>query len=104
LGCAGGRFEEWYGVAAQVLTNVAFLAGYRRRGVVAEELIPAVLQATGEGASPLEIGQPMRPVHPLLVRPVVLHLLWSGRLSVDLEAPLAATSLLRPMQGAEMVS
>jgi hypothetical protein len=104
VGLRGWAFEEWYGAAAQVLTNVAFLAGYRRRGVVAEELIPAVLQATAEGASPLEIGQRMKPVHPLLVRPVVLHLVWSGRLSADLDAPLAVTSLLKPVLGAKAVS
>jgi len=96
VGLRGWAFEEWYGAARQLLDNVAFLAGYRRRGVVAEELIPAVVKASGSGASLLEIEHRLAPAHPMVVRPVVLHLVWSGRLSVDLDAPLAVTSVLRP--------
>lgn len=98
----GWAFEEWYGAAKQVLDNVAFLAAYRRRWVVAEALIPAVLEAAGSGASLLEVERRLAPSDPLVVRPVALHLVWSGRLRTDLDAPLSGTSVLRP--GAEVVS
>lgn len=96
VGLRGWAFEEWYGAAWPLLDNVAFLAGYRRRGVVAEELVPAVMRAADSGASLLEIEHRLAPAHPLVVRPVVLHLVWTGRLAADLDAPLAVTSLVRP--------
>ena len=43
----GWAFEEWYGAPPRLLENVRFLAGYRRRAVIDEQLIPAVLEAAG---------------------------------------------------------
>ena len=44
----GGSFEAWCGADAQVLANVTFLAGFRRRSVVREELIGAVLAVAAQ--------------------------------------------------------
>jgi hypothetical protein len=78
-------------VILNLLDNVRFLAGYRRRSVIAADLIPAVLGAAGQqptiGGIERALGdrQP-----PQLVRPVVLHLLWTGLLRADLTHPLSA--------------
>jgi hypothetical protein len=44
----GWAFEEWYGPPPRLLENVCFLAGYRRRALIDEQLIPAVLEAAGD--------------------------------------------------------
>jgi hypothetical protein len=94
----GWGFEVWSSADAVLLDNVRFLAGYRRRAVIEEGLIPAVLAAAASGASVggLEralAGDRLRG----LVRPVVLHLLWSGRLIADLGVPLGAETVVRPV-------
>jgi hypothetical protein len=79
---------------------VRFLAGYRRHSVIVMDLIPAVLEAAGRqptiGGIERALGdrQP-----PQLVRPVVLHLLWTGLLRADLTHPLSAdTAVTRERQ------
>jgi hypothetical protein len=89
--CAGRGwgFEAWSGADPGLLDNVRFLAGYRRRSVIDAELIPAVLEAVAQqptiGAVERFLSQGHRPE---LVRPVVLHLLWTGRLRGDLTRPV----------------
>jgi hypothetical protein len=80
----------------RLLANVRFLAGYRRRAVVDEGLIPRVLAVVGEGGAIVDVERNLRPVPSVLVRPVVLHLVWCGRLLADLDVPLEATSVVRP--------
>jgi hypothetical protein len=89
--CAGRgwAFEAWSGADPQLLANVRFLAGYRRRAVIAGELIPAVLDAAGRQLTIGAIEQALSKwPRQELVRPVVLHLMWSGRLRADLRQPL----------------
>ena len=87
----GWGFEVWSGADACVLANVRFLAGYRRRAVVAQELIPIVLAAAREQGSMAAMERALGgQCPPTLVRPVVLHLLWTGRLRADLTRPLSA--------------
>ena len=78
-----------------VLRNVGFLAGYRMAGLVRGELVDPVLAAA---RSPMPLGQVERVagggVDRREVRPVVLHLLWSGLLSADLSAPLGVSALV----------
>jgi len=90
----GWAFEEWYGAPPRLLENVCFLAGYRRRALIDEQLIPAVLEAAG-GSSPVtDVERRVRGAHPALVRPVVMHLLWSGDLVTDMGRPLSGDSVI----------
>jgi hypothetical protein len=93
----GWAFEAWSGADPQVLANVRFLAGYRRRVLIDGNLIPAVLDAAAaEQVTAGSIERALSPRHPpMLVRPVVLHLLWTGRLRADLTYPLSADTPLR---------
>ncbi|HEX9354499.1 MAG TPA: TnsA-like heteromeric transposase endonuclease subunit [Streptosporangiaceae bacterium] len=91
--CAGRGwgFEVWSGADPRLLANVRFLAGYRRRSVIAGELVPAVLEAARRQPAIGGIERALSQCHPPeLIRPVVLHLLWSGRLRADLQRPLGA--------------
>lgn len=85
----GWMFEVWSGADAQLLANVAFLAGFRRPSVIRRDLIGPVLQAA---ARSMTVGEVERAVSGLasvaLVRPVVGHLLWSGRLVADMSRPI----------------
>jgi hypothetical protein len=95
--CAGRgwAFEAWSGADPQLLANVRFLAGYRRPALIDAGLIPAVLDAAaGQGSAAIERALSPR-FPPVLVRPVVLHLLWTGRLEADLTRPLSADTPVR---------
>lgn len=96
----GWAFEEWYGAPPRLLANVCFLAGYRRRGLVDEQLIPVVLEAAGDSSLVTEVERRVRGAHLALVRPVVMHLLWSGALVTDMERPLSGDSVIWPRAGA----
>jgi hypothetical protein len=91
----GWAFEEWYGSPPGLVENVSFLAGYRRRGLIDEKLIPAVLEAAGEPSPVTEVERRVGNAHPALVRPVVMHLLWCGSLVTDMSRPLSGSSLIR---------
>jgi TnsA-like endonuclease N terminal len=95
----GWAFEAWPGADPRMLANVRFLAGYRREALIGTELIPAVLDAVA-GQSPAgAIERVLLPWHPpVLVRPVVLHLLWTGRLQADLTRPLSAETPVWPRE------
>lgn len=100
LAWAGGVFRErgwehevWSGADAQLLASVRFLAGYRRAQLIAPVDIAAiwspgtVLTIAAAEAALADVGV----IDP---RPVVLGLLWSGRLRTDLERPLTSDSNL----------
>ncbi len=97
----GWGFEVWSGADPRLLANVRFLAGYRRKTFIAADLIPVVLDvASGQppvGAIERELSGQHPPV---LVRPVVLHLLWTGRLQADLTCPLSADTPVRLAEAA----
>lgn len=96
--CAGRgwAFEAWSGADPRLLANVRFLAGYRRPALIDADLIPAVLDAAAGQVSVGAIERALSPRHPpVLVRPVVLHLLWTGRLQADLARPLSADAPVR---------
>jgi hypothetical protein len=95
VGWRGWRFEVWSGADRQLLDNVRFLAGYRRLTTIDTGLIPVVLGVAADQPSIAAIEHVLRGKHPpLLVRPVVLHLLWTGRLRADLTRPLSADTPL----------
>ena len=91
----GFGFEIWSGCDPVVLANVRFLAGYRRPALIALELIDTVLSAAAE---PIEIGvlerSFARSAPPLVVRPVILHLLWRSWLSADLARNLCCSTVV----------
>lgn len=95
----GWAFEAWSGTDATLLDNVRFLAGYRRESVIDRTLVPVVLAAAAELCT---IGSVERAVAPLspssLVRPVLLHLVWSGLLTADLSKPLGLDTPVQVMR------
>jgi hypothetical protein len=99
--CAGRgwAFEAWQGGDPRLLANVRFLAGYRRPVVIDTGLIEAVLDAAAGQPSAGAIERALSRRHPpVLVRPVVLHLLWTGRLRADLTRPLSAETPVWPRE------
>ena len=96
----GWAFEEWYGAPPRLLENVCFLAGYRRRGLIDEQLIPAVLAAAGEPLPLSEVERRVSGAHLALVRPVAMHLLWCGDLVTDMARPLGGDSVIWLRAGA----
>jgi hypothetical protein len=86
VGWRGWRFEAWFGAVAVLLANVAFLAGYRRPHVVVQPLIEPVLSAAGDQPTIAGIERAVE-APSARVRPVVLHLLWSGRLPSSMAPP-----------------
>jgi hypothetical protein len=71
VGLRGWGFEDWYGAPPRLLGNVRFLAGYRRRTVIDESLIPAVLRAAVGGTAITDLERAVPEADPVLVRPVV---------------------------------
>jgi hypothetical protein len=94
FGERGWEHEVWSGADAQLLANVRFLAGYRRAPLFEPAIeAAAVLSA----ASVLTIAEAEAALSAAGVsdpRPVVLHLLWSGRLRADPRLPLTSDSEL----------
>lgn len=92
----GWAYETWSGVAPAVLENVRFLAGFRRRHLLEESLIEAVLETARGQRSIGGVEAALAPSYPReAVRPVVLHLLWSGALVADLHRPLGGMTGIR---------
>jgi hypothetical protein len=95
VGLRGWGFEEWYGAPPVLLGNVRFLAGYRRRAVIDDSLIPDVLRAAAVGGTAIaDLERAVPQADPILTRPVVLHLLWTGELTADLGRPLEGLTIV----------
>lgn len=92
----GWAYETWSGADAAVLENVRFLAGYRRTQLVSTELVPLVLASARDQSTIGGIEAALAGRHPCgVVRPVVLHLVWSGGLTADLSRPLSAATTVQ---------
>lgn len=101
VGFRGWAFGVWSGAADELLANVRFLAGYRRRTVVCEQLLPVALDLAAGHDTFGALEQALCVHAPRAVaRPVLLHLLWSGRLRADLDRPLSAATAVRVGTGA----
>lgn len=96
IACRGWTFEVWSGADDTLLDNVRFLAGYRRRTVVCERLLPVALDEAAFCGTLGELEHRLRRhAEPELVRPVVLHLIWTGALTADLHhGPLGVVTPL----------
>ncbi len=94
----GFRFEVWSGADPVLLENVRFLAGYRRSALIAQELVPRVLDAAAD-LSPCTVADVERQLADVgrrsQIRPVVLHLVWLSRLMADLSRPLSGETIMR---------
>ena len=89
----GLSFNLWSPPSAIVCYNVRHLAGYRRTPIYTPTLSREILARTAEGPVPLaELAEATG--HHLLTRPVIFHLLWTRRLSTNLEQPLSHDSLI----------
>jgi hypothetical protein len=86
----GVPFDVWSGTDAVWLENIRFLAGYRRANLISGDLVTPVLDAAVRHST---IGQVERALDGRqrrgLVRPVILHLLWTGALTAKLTTPLS---------------
>lgn len=91
----GLGFEVWSGADPVLVENVRFLAGYRRPGLVAADLVPVVLRACVSAVMLRDLERELAaPDRCGLIRPVVLHLLWTGALVADLSRRLGADALV----------
>jgi hypothetical protein len=91
----GWQYEIWSGADPVLLANLRFLAGYRRPGLLPEQLLDDVLAAVGPGDT---IGGVMSRMsgtrRPGEVKAAVLRLLWQQRLAADLHGHLGSDSTL----------
>jgi hypothetical protein len=89
-------YEIWSGCDATLLDNVRFLAGYRRREIVPDEVVDQACAAVVDG-EPLALAERRLagggPAH--AARPALLAALWRARLTTDLTRPLSGASILR---------
>ena len=89
----GWAFERWSGTDPVLLENVRFLAGYRRPNVIDHRLGEVVVGLVGDQATLGGIERAAEPAEVSgRVRPLLLHLLWTGALTTDLAVPLGAGS------------
>jgi hypothetical protein len=97
--CAGRGwgFEAWSGADPVRMENVRFLAGYRRPEVIDQDVLEEVVEVAKTHRSIAAIERAIAGGVPAdLVRPAVLHLLWTGLLVCDLGRPLGSWTAVRP--------
>lgn len=96
---AGWNYEVVTEYDPVFLANVEWLSGFRRRPQVIEEAAPAIAEAVcgSVGRSFGNLVRLLRPRMPeTLVRPAVLHLLWTQALCADLSTPLSEDTVVYP--------
>lgn len=92
----GWNYEVWSGADPVVVANVRFLAAFRRPWVVDQQVAARAWESVEDGEELRVAEHRLGGAAPVeLVRPALLSLLWSGRLTTDLSVPLAGTSALR---------
>lgn len=74
--------------------NVSWLAGYKRPPALFDEFAEPLLELARGGSTVEDLIDPFE--LPALVRPVLFHLLWRHKLSVDLSVLLSDASVVRP--------
>ncbi len=88
--------EVWTGCDALVLANVRFLAGYRRSWLFDRAQVEAAGAAIVDGDTVGRLERRLRAAGVVEVRPLILHLLWTGRARVDLASPLEMDTAIGP--------
>lgn len=84
----GWAAEVWTGCDPLLLNNVRFLAGYRRSWLFDPAQLHAAEAAILEGDTIDHLEARLRDSGVVEPRPLILHLLWAGRLCAELTAPL----------------
>ncbi|MEV4033748.1 TnsA-like heteromeric transposase endonuclease subunit [Streptomyces umbrinus] len=85
----GWAYETWSGGDPAVVENVRFLAGFRRPELLEMDQVPTGLAAARGQSSVGGVEAVLANRLPAeVVRPLVLHLIWSGALVADLRRPL----------------
>lgn len=96
----GWVHEVWSGEDPVLLANVRVLAGQRRSGFVAEELLTEVMDSCTSGITIRELLLRLQgAVEPWLAKPAVVRLLWQQRLTTDLHRRLDGESELVVARG-----
>jgi hypothetical protein len=91
----GWQYEVWSGAEPVLLANLRFLAGYRRPGLLPDDLLEDVLAAVRPGDTISTVtGRVSGARPPGEVKAAVLRLLWLQRLATDLHDRLDADSAL----------
>lgn len=91
----GWEHEIWSGADPVLLANLRFVVGYRRPGLLPEELLDEVLAAVRPGDTIGGVtGRVAGARTPGEVKAAVLRLLWQQRLATDLHSCLDAGSAL----------
>ncbi|PJN35806.1 hypothetical protein CG747_36335 [Streptomyces sp. CB02959] len=89
----GWAYETWSGGDPVVVENVRFLAGFRRPELLETDRMPAVIAAAREQSTIGGIEAALADEMPReAVRPLVLHLIWSGSLLADLRRPMGSAT------------
>lgn len=86
----GWTYQRVGAVEPVLAENVRWLAGYRHPRHHVSDTVGVLLQAFAEPA-PLLTGAEAAG-HPIVVLPVLFHLLWTGRLRTELSTPLSEIS------------
>jgi hypothetical protein len=91
----GWEHEIWSGADPVLLGNLRFLAGYRRPGLLPDDLMDEVLAKVRPGETIGGVtGRVAGARTPGEVKAAVLRLLWQQRLATDLHSHLDADSAL----------
>jgi hypothetical protein len=94
FGERGWEHEVWSGADAQLLANVRFLAGYRRQELLEPVTGVDTILQTNTVLTIARAEAALRDAGVTEPRPVVLGLLWAGRLRANLERPLTGETEL----------
>jgi len=91
----GWASEIWSGLDEVTMSNLRFLAGYRRSAVVDHQLVVRVSNEARSGESIEDVERRVALGDDRAsIRPAILHLLWTGRLRADLTGPIGPGTLL----------
>lgn len=90
----GWQHEIWSGADPYLLSNLRFLAGYRRSAHLDPSAIDAVSSLDLAGLTIAEAEAVLAAAGIRQPRPVLLHLVWAGELRVGLTCPLTCTTKL----------
>lgn len=89
---AGLEYLVWSEPPAVVAHNVRYLAGYRRVPTYLSQYAPVLLEHAQDGVPLGTLAHLAGPNH--WVRPVLYHLIWTHRLTLDLHRPLSNQTLV----------
>jgi hypothetical protein len=90
----GWRYEVWSEPPEAQLSNLRFLAGFRRDWLFDRRLLDELRASELQGMS---LGKALRSFSARpepLVRSAIFHLLWTQQFTVDLTRPLSASHVL----------